>query len=141
MAEIESKRYPQPEDFHWSEEPTASITYDLTHDYLTVRFGEVRPSGYTPVSRDFVVGRITGTREVTGMDVYDLELAVLEEHPELADDWKAIRPSVNYEKREDAATAAFAHRLQALAKQFVENQTIAKLAAARAAESPASAGD
>ena len=43
MAEIEPQRYPQPEDFLWSEEPTASITYDLTHDYLTVRFGEVRP--------------------------------------------------------------------------------------------------
>ena len=131
MAEIEPKRYPQPEDFRWSEEPTASITYDLTHDYLTVRFGEVRPSGYTQVSRDFVVGRLSGTREVTGMDIFDLEFAVLEEHPELADDWKAIRPSVNYEKREDAAAASFAHRLQALAKQFVEEQMIAKIAAAR----------
>ena len=63
MAEIEPQRYPQPEDFLWSEEPTASITYDLTHDYLTVRFGEVRPSGYTRVSMDFWVGRLSGTRE------------------------------------------------------------------------------
>ncbi len=142
MAELDQERFPQPEDFHWSEETTASITYDLTHDYLTVRFGEVRPSGYTPVSRDFVVGRIGGTREVTGMDIYDLELAVLKEHPELADDWWAIRPSVNYEKREDAATAAFAHRLQALARQFVEERAIAKRAADRAAaESSASPAD
>ena len=66
------------------------------------------------------------------MDIFDLEFAVLEEYPELADDWKAIRPSVNYEKREDAAAASFAHRLQALAKQFVEEQMIAKIAAARA---------
>ena len=133
MGEIEERRYPQPEDFQWSEEPTASITYDLTHDYLTVRFGKVRPSGYTQVSRDVMVGRLSGTREVTGMDIFDLEFAVLQEHPELADDWKAIRPSVNYEKREDAATAAFAHRLQALARQFVEDQIVAKMAAARIA--------
>ena len=131
MAEIERRRYPRPEEFHWSEEPTASITYDLTHDYLTVRFGEVRPSGYTQVGKGFVVGRLSGTYEVTGMDIFDLEFAVLEEHPELAEEWKAIRPSVNYEKREDAATAAFAHRLQALAKKFVEEQRIAKIAAAR----------
>ena len=133
MAEVNEKRYPQPEDFHWSEEPTASIIYNITHDYMTVRFGEVRPSGYTQVSRDFLVGRLSGTREVTGLDIFDLELAVLEEHPELAEDWKAIRPSVNYEKKEDAATAAFAHRLQALAKRFVEEQRVAKLAAARTA--------
>lgn len=133
MAEINHERYPLPEDFHWSTEPTASMIYDITHDYLTVRFGEVRPSGYTPISRDFVVGRLSGTCEVTGLDIFDLELAVLEEHPELADEWKAIRPSVNYEKREDAATAAFAHRLQGLAKQFVEEQTIARIAAANSA--------
>ncbi len=139
MAEIDQECFPQPEDFDWSTEPTASITYDLTHDYLTVRFGEVRPSGYTPVSRDFVVGRISGTREVTGMDIYDLELAVLEEHPELTEEWKAIRPSANYEKRQDAATTAFAYRLQALAKQFVEDQTIAKMVAARAASESAAA--
>ena len=132
MAEVNEKRYPQPEDFHWSEEPTASIIYDITHDYLTVRFGKVRPAGYTRVSMDFWVGCDSKTREVIGLDIFDLEFAVLEEHPELADDWKAIRPSVNHEKREDAATAAFAHRLQALAKQFVEEQTIAKIAAARA---------
>ena len=133
MAEVNRKRYPQPEDFRWSEEPTASITYDLTHDYLTVRFGEVRPAGYTRVSMDFWVGRLSGTREVTGLDIFDLEFAVLEEHPELADDWKAIRPSVNYEKREDAATSAFAHRLQTLAKRFVEERRVAKMAAARLA--------
>ena len=76
------------------------------------------------------------------MDIFDLELAVLEEHPELADDWRAIRPSVNYEKREDAATTAFAYRLQALAKRFVEEQALAKLAEARAtAESSASPAD
>ena len=133
MAEVNEKHYPQPEDFHWSEEPTASITYDLTHDYLTVRFGEVRPAGYTRVSMDFWVGRNNKTREVIGLDIFDLELAVLEEHPELAEDWNAIRPSVNYEKREDAATTAFAYRLQSLAVRFVEEQRIAKMAAARAA--------
>lgn len=132
MAEVNEKRYPQPEDFHWSEEPTASITYDLTHDYLTVRFGEVRPAGYTRVSMDFWVGCDRKTREVIGLDIFDLDLAVLEEHPELAADWKAIRPAVNYEKREDAATAAFAHRLQLLAKRFVEEQRIAKVSAAQA---------
>ena len=133
MAEVNRKHYPQPEDFRWSEEPTASITYDLTHDYLTVRFGEVRPAGYTRVSMDFWVGCDSKTREVIGMDIFDLEFAVLEEHPELAEDWKDIKPSVNYEKREDAATAAFAHRLQALARQLVEDQIIAKMAAARIA--------
>ena len=132
MAEVDEKRYPQPEDFLWSEEPTASITYDIAHDYLTVRFGEVRPAGYTRVSMDFWVGCDSKTHEVIGLDIFDLELAVLGEHPELADAWKAIRPSVNYKKREDAATAAFAHRLQALAKQFVEEQRIAKMSAARA---------
>lgn len=133
MAKVKGKRYPQPEDLHWSEEPTASIICDLTHDYLTVRFGKVRPAGYTRVSMDFWVGCDSKPREVIGLDIFDLELAVLEEHPELADDWQAIRPSVNYEKKEDAATAAFAHRLQALAKQFVEEQTIDRIVAARAA--------
>lgn len=133
MGEIEERRYPQPEDFQWSKEPTASITYDLTHDYLTVRFGKVRPSSYIQVSRDVLVGRLSGSREVTGLDIFDLEFAVLEEHPELAEDWKDIKPSVNYEKREDAATGAFAHRLQALARQFVEDHIVAKMAAARIA--------
>ena len=32
-----------------------------------------------------MVGRLSGTREVTGsVDIFDLEFAVLEEHPELA---------------------------------------------------------
>ena len=130
MAKVKRYPYPQPRVFHWSEKPTASITYDLTHDYLTVRFGEVRPAGYTQISMDFWVGCDSKTREVVGLNVSDLEFAVLKEHPELADDWKAIRPSVNYEKREDAATANFAHRLQAIARKLESEQMAAMIAAA-----------
>ncbi len=130
MANVKRYPYPEPRVFHWSEEPAASITYDSTHDYLAVRFGKVRPAAYTQISMDFWVGCDSETREVVGLNIFDLEFAVLKEHPELADDWKAIRPSVNYEKREDAATAAFAHRLQAIARKLESEQMAAMMAVA-----------
>ena len=130
MAKVRRYPHPKPRVFNWSEEASASITYDSTHDYLTVRFGKVRPASYTQVSMDFWVGCDSETREVIGLNVFDLEFAVLKEHPELADDWKAIRPSVNYEIREDAATAAFAHRLQSIARELESAQMAAMIAAA-----------
>ena len=130
MAKVRRYPYPKPRVFNWSGEPTASITYDSTHDYLTVRFGEVRPAAYTRISMDFWVGCDSETREVVGLNIFDLEFAVLKEHPELADDWNAIRPSVNFEKREDAVAAAFAHRLQSIARKLESGQMAAMMASA-----------
>lgn len=130
MAKVRRYPYPKPRVFNWSEEPEASITYDSTHDHLTVRFGEVRPASYTRVSMDFWVACDSETREVVGLNIFDLEFAVLKEHPELADDWKAIRLSVNFDKREDAAVAAFAHRLQSIARKLESEQMDAMMAAA-----------
>ena len=130
MAKVRRYPYPKPRVFNWSEEPTASITYDSAHDYLTVRFGEVRPGGYTRIGMDFWVGCDSETREVIGLNIFDLEFAVLKEHSELADEWRAIRPSGNFEKREDAAAAAFAHRLQSIAKKLESEQMAAMVASA-----------
>ena len=115
------KVFPRP-PFQWpNEDVPAILDFDPPeYDLLIVRFGPGRPGCHTPLNEDIWprYDRVTG--EILGMNIFDFELALLPNHPELLDDWLALRERAVANCCDGPEATAYAHRLLALTRRLTE---------------------
>ena len=108
--------------FQW---PDASIPALLDYrrpqfDYLVVRFGQEKPAGHTSVGESVWPRYDRATGEILGMDIFDFELLLLPNHPELREGWLALRERAIANCCDGPEATAYAHRLLALTRRLTE---------------------
>ena len=108
--------------FQWpNEDVPAILDFDPPeYDLLVVRFGPGRPSCHTPLNEGIWprYDRVTG--EILGMNIFDFELALLPNHPELLDGWLPLRERAVANCCDGPEATAYAHRLLALTRRLTE---------------------
>ena len=118
------KVFPRP-PFQWpNEDVPAILDFDPPeYDLLIVRFGQIRqdqPACHTPLGEDIWPRYDVVTGEILGMNIFDFELALLPNHPELLDGWLALRERAAANCCDGPEATAYAHRLLALTRRLTE---------------------
>ena len=115
------KVFPMP-PFQWPDANTPGLLdYRRPQfDYLVVRFGPEGPGSHTSIPESIWprYDRVTG--EILGMDIFDFELLLLPNHPELRDGWLALRERAIANCCDGPEATAYAHRLLALTRRLTE---------------------
>ena len=118
------KVFPRP-PFRWPDENTPGLLdYRRPQfDYLVVRFGQGRqdqPACHTPLDEDIWPRYDVVTGDILGMDIFDFELLLLPNHPELLEGWQSLRERAIANCCDGPEATAYAHRLLALTRQLTE---------------------
>ena len=108
--------------FRWpNEDVPAILDFDPPeYDLLVVRFGQERPAGHTPVGEGVWPRYDRASGEILGMDIFDLELTLLPNHPELREGWLALRERAVANCCDGPEATAYAHRLLTLTRRLTE---------------------
>ena len=115
------KVFPMP-PLRWpNDDVPAILDFDPPeYDLLVVRFGVIGPGCHTSIPEGIWprYDRVTG--EVIGMNIFDFELLLLPNHPELREGWLALRERAIANCCDGPEATAYAHRLLALTRRLTE---------------------
>ena len=118
------KAFPMP-PFRWPEANTpALLDYRRPQfDYLVVRFGwerQEQPACHTSIPESIWPRYDVVTGDILGMDIFDFELLLLPNHPDLREGWLALRERAIANCCDGPEATAYAHRLLALTRRLTE---------------------